>query len=338
MTRTIARRKMLAALGGAMAAWPLAARAQQPGRVFRVGWFFSSTPLEQMAGPDPIIPVGRTFGHGLRALGYVEGHNLVLERRSAEGKFELIPKIAAELVSRNPDVIITGSGNSLAQELRRVTKSVPIVIPDSDDPVGAGLVESLARPGTNVTGFSADAGPGIESKRLELLKEAVPKATRVAVLATKEVWESSIGRQLRSAAQIMGLTLVHAQHFPDSYDDAFALIVRDPPDALVVTRHAANYVNRQLIANFALGQKLPAIYPYKANALDGGMMSYAVDEIDLFHRTAVLVDKILRGTNPADIPIEQPSKFELVINLKTANAVGINMPLTLLTFADEVIE
>ena len=124
----------------------------------------------------------------------------------------------------------------------------------------------------------------------------------------------------------------------DSYDGAFALIVRDAPDALVVTRHAANYVNRQLIANFALGQKLPAIYPYKANALDGGMMSYAVDEIDLFHRTAVLVDKILRGTNPADIPIEQPSKFELVINLKTANAVGINMPLTLLTFANEVIE
>lgn len=136
----------------------------------------------------------------------------------------------------------------------------------------------------------------------------------------------------------MGLTLVHAEHSPDSYDGAFALIARDPPDALVVTRHTANYVNRQLIANFALGQKLPAIYPYKANAVDGGMMSYAVDEIDLFHRTAVLVDKILRGTNPADIPTEQPSKFELVINLKTANAVGINMPLTLLTFANEVIE
>lgn len=332
------RRDFIKGIASAAIAWPVAARGQQPGRVFRVGWFFSSTPLQEMAGPDPLIPVGRTFVHALRALGYIEGHNLVLERRSAEGKFDLIPKIAVELVSRNPDVIITGSGNRLAQELQRVTKSVPIVIPDSDDPVGAGLVESLARPGTNVTGFSADAGPGIESKRLELLKEAVPNATRVAVLATKQVWEGSIGRQLRSAAQIMHLTLVYAEHFPDSYDGAFALMVRDHPDALVVTRHAANYVNRLLIANFALGQKLPAIYPYKANALDGGMMSYAVDENDLFYRTAVLVDKILRGTNPADIPIEQPSKFELVINLKTANAVGINMPPTLLTFANEVIE
>jgi putative ABC transport system substrate-binding protein len=170
------RRDFIILLSGA-ATWPLAARAQQPGRVFRVGWFFSSTPLEQMAGPDPIIPVGKALVQALRALGYVEGHNLVLERRSAEGKFERIPEIAAELVSRNPDVIITGSGNKLAQELQRVTKSVPIVMPDSDDPVGAGLVESLGRPGTNVTGFSADAGPGIEAKRLQLLKEAVPNAT-----------------------------------------------------------------------------------------------------------------------------------------------------------------
>jgi putative tryptophan/tyrosine transport system substrate-binding protein len=332
------RRDFIKIVAGSVAAWPLVIRAQQPGRVFRVGWFFSSTPLDQMAGPDPIIPVGRVFVHGLRSLGYVEGQNLVLERRSAEGKFERIPEIAAELVSRNPDVIITGSGNRLAQELQRVTKSVPIVVPDSDDPVGAGLVESLARPGTNVTGFSADAGPGIESKRLELLKEAVPNATRVAVLATKEVWESLIGKQLRAAAPIMGMTLVYAEHFPDSYDSAFALIVRDPPDALVVTRHAANYVNRQVIANFALRQKLPAIYPYKANALDGGMMSYAVDETDLFQSAAVLVDKILRGTNPADIPIEQPSKFELVINRKTAKMIGLDIPNQLLALADDVIE
>jgi putative tryptophan/tyrosine transport system substrate-binding protein len=331
------RRDFITLLSGA-ATWPLAARAQQPGRVFRIGWFFSSTPLEQMAGPDPIIPVGKALVQGLRALGYVEGHNLVLERRSAEGKFERIPEIAAELVSRNPDVIITGSGNRLAQELQRVTKSVPIVMPDSDDPVGAGLVESLGRPGTNVTGFSADAGPGIEAKRLQLLKEAVPNATRVAVLATNEVWKGSIGTQLRSAAQVMALTLVHAEHFADSYDSAFALIVRDPPDALVVTRHAANYVNRRLIAKFALGQKLPAIYPYKANAVDGGMMSYAVDETDLFRRAAVLIDKILRGANPANIPIEQPSKFELVINLEAAKAVGVTVPPTLLVFANEVIE
>jgi putative tryptophan/tyrosine transport system substrate-binding protein len=332
------RRDFIKIVAGSVAAWPLVIRAQQPGRVFRVGWFFSSTPLDQMAGPDPIIPVGRVFVHGLRSLGYVEGQNLVLERRSAEGKFERIPEIAAELVSRNPDVIITGSGNRLAQELQRVTKSVPIVVPDSDDPVGAGLVESLARPGTNVTGFSADAGPGIESKRLELLKEAVPNATRVAVLATKEVWESLIGKQLRTAAPIMGMTLVYAEHFPDSYDGAFALIVRDPPDALVVTRHAANYVNRQVIANFALRQKLPAIYPYKANALDGGMMSYAVDETDLFQSAAVLVDKILRGATPADIPIEQPSKFELVINRKTAKMIGLDIPNQLLALADDVIE
>ena len=180
------------------------------GRVFRVGWFFSSTPLEQMAGPDPIIPVGKALVQALRALGYVEGHNLVLERRSAEGKFERIPEIAAELVSRNPDVIITGSGNKLAQELQRVTKSVPIVMPDSDDPVGAGLVESLGRPGTNVTGFSADAGPGIEAKRLQLLRRLfqTPPPGR----SRHESSGGSIGTR-RSAA--FRLAVLHAEHFAD---------------------------------------------------------------------------------------------------------------------------
>ena len=187
------RREFITLLGGA-AAWPLAARAQQ---VYRVGLFFSSTPVAEMIGPDPITPVARAFVHGLRDLGYIEGRNLILERRSAEGKSERIPEIAAELVGRAPDVIATGGGNFLAQALQRLSKSVPIVMPDSDDPVAAGLVASLARPGGNVTGFMGYTGPEFEAKRLELLKHALPGASRVAYLAMKDVWQGQRGNRSR---------------------------------------------------------------------------------------------------------------------------------------------
>jgi putative tryptophan/tyrosine transport system substrate-binding protein len=332
------RRRDFIKLVGSVTAWPLTASAQQASKIYRVGLFFSSTPPAEMAGPDPIIPPARALLHGLRDLGYIEGQNLILERRTAEGKFERIPEIAAELVGRNPDAIVTGGGNFLAQALERVSKTVPIVMPDSDDPVGAGLVPSLARPGGNITGFMGNTGPEFEAKRLELLKEGFPEAIRVAYLATKDVWQGPTGQQVQAAARMLGLTLIYAEHAPDNYAGAFSLIMQERPDALLVSRHGANFVNRQLIADFAVKQRIPAMYPYRDSVIVGGLMSYGVDVVELFRRAAGLVDKIVKGTKPGDIPIERPTKIELVINLKIANAQGLAISPALLARADEVIE
>jgi len=331
------RRELIALLGGA-AAWPLAAGAQEATTVHRVGWFFSSVPLTEMEGPDPIDPVGRALVRGLRDLGYIEGKNLVLERRSAEGKFERIDGIATELVSRKPDVIVTGGGEFLARALQRVTKSVPIVSPSGYDPVGSGLVASLARPGGNVTGFVEYPGPEFEAKRLQLLKEAVPTAIRIAFLGMKDVWEGPAAQAVRDAAGMLGMTLIHVEHTPNHYVGAFAQMRRDRPDALYLAYHPSNYANRQLIADFGIEQRMPGIYPYRQVVLAGGLMCYGASQTDLWRRTAGLVDKILKGAKPADIPIERPTKLELVINLKTAKALGLTVPATLLTLADEVIE
>jgi putative ABC transport system substrate-binding protein len=332
------RRRDFITMIASSAGWPLAGRAQQVMKVYRVGWFYSSAPLTVMAGPDPIDPIGKALVHGLRELGYVEGQNLELLRRSAEGKFERIDEIATELVSRKPDVIVTGGGDFLAQALQRVTKSVPIVSPYGDDPVGRGLVASLAHPGGNVTGFLAYTGPEFESKRLQLLKEAVPKAIRVAFLGMKSVWEGPAGQAIRDAAPIQGVTLVHVEHTPNNYAYAFALMTRDRPDALFVAYHASNYVNIQVIADFALQQRIPGIYPYRDAVIGGGLMSYSVNGADLYRRAAGLIDKILKGAKPADIPIERPTRLELTFNLKTAKILGLQIPDKLLAFADEVIE
>jgi putative ABC transport system substrate-binding protein len=332
------RREFVSLLGAVAATSPLVARSEQASKVYRVGWFFSATPLAEMAGPDPITPIGRALVHGLRDLGYVEGRNLILERRTADGKFDRIPDIAAELVGLDPDVIVTGGGNFLAQALQRLTKSVPIVMPDCTDPVEAGLVASLARPGGNITGFTGNTGPEFEAKRLELLEEGFPEATRVAYLATKDVWQSPAGEHVRAAAQMLGVTLIYAEHSPDSYADAFALMIQDRPDALLVSRFGPNYTNRQLIADFADKQRMPGMYPYRDSVIAGGLMSYGVSTTELFRRAAGVVDKILKGAKPADIPIEQPTKLELVINLRVARAQGLTISPTLLARADEVIE
>jgi putative tryptophan/tyrosine transport system substrate-binding protein len=333
----VKRRDLISLLCGATVL-PLVARAEHPTKVYRVGWFFSSVLLTKMAGPDPIDPVGRALVHCLRALGYVEGQNLVLERRSAEGKFERIDEIAKELVGSKPDVIVTGGGDFLALALQRVTRSVSIVSPYGDDPVGAGLAKSLAHPGGNVTGFLAYTGPEFEAKRLQLLKEAVPKANRVAFLAVKDVWEGPAAKAVREAAAILGVTLIHVEHTPNNYADAFAVMTRDRPDALFVAYHPSNYANRQLIADFGIEQRIPGIFPYREAVIEGAFMSYSVSTTDLFCRAAGLVDKILKGTKPADIPIERPTKLELMINLKIAMTLGITVPPTLLAVADDVIE
>jgi putative ABC transport system substrate-binding protein len=331
------RRAFITLLGGAVV-YPFAVRAQQRTKVYRVGYLFSTVPLRDMGGSDPVDPVSKALVQGLRDLGYIEGQNLVLERRSAEGKFERIGELAAQLVNLNPDVIITGGGDFMAQALRRLTKTVPIIAPYGDDPVGAGLVASLAGPGGNVTGFVAYTGPDFETKRLQLLKEAVPNAVRVAFLGMKDIWEGPVGQQVRDVAQMLNVKLIHVDHSPDSYAGAFALVTGNRPDVLFVAFHPVNYANRQLIADFALEQRIPSMFPYREGAMAGGLMSYAVSATDLYRRTAGLVDKILKGAKPADIPIERPTRFEFVINLKTAKVLGLALPDKILALADEVIE
>jgi putative tryptophan/tyrosine transport system substrate-binding protein len=320
------------------AAWPLAAQAQQQAnKVHRVGLIFAGTPLSEITGPDPISPAFRAFVQAMRDKGWVEGRNLILERRSAVGRLERSGEIVAELVGLKVDVIVTSS-NGTTQAAKRVTSVVPIVMVTSYDPVEAGIVTSLARPGGNITGFTVHAGPEIEAKRLQLLKEAVPEATRVAFLGLKSDWETLGAKSARAAAVTLGITLVHAEHEPTGYADVFARILRDRPHALFVPLNAPAFTHRQLLADFAAEHRLPGMYPYRQNVEAGGLMSYGSDTTDLYRRAAGHIDKILKGARPADLPVEQPTKFELVINGKTAKAVGITIPPILLAQADEVIE
>jgi putative ABC transport system substrate-binding protein len=316
---------------------PLAADAQQAGKIYRVGLILTTSPVSEMAGPEPVHPPTRAFLHTLRSLGYVEGQNLVFERRSAEGKFERFTEIVAELVRLKTDVIVTVS-TPLAQAAKQVTTTVPIVVVRSVSPVEAGLVASLGRPGGNITGLTTNTGPEIEGKRLELLKDALPKISRVAYLRMKTDWEGPLGESVNAAAKALNVTLLHAQHTPNEYADAFAVIARQRPDALLVTDSPPAYAHRHLIVEFAVKNRLPGMYPWREPVEAGGLMSYGVSISDLFRRAAGYVDKILKGAKPADLPIEQPTKFELVINLKTAKALGLTIPQSVLIRADEVIQ
>jgi putative tryptophan/tyrosine transport system substrate-binding protein len=332
------RREFIAGLGGA-AAWPLAAKAQQTGKVHRVGLIFTVPPVSDMAGPNPNNPAVRAFVQSMRALGYIEGQNFVLERRSAEGRFERIGEIIAELIDRKVDVIVAAGGNDdVALEAKRITRTVPIVMANSNDPVAAGIVASFARPGGNITGFTQSTGPEFETKRLQLFREALPSASRIAFLGLKSDWEGPQGAALRAAAQALGVTMVHAEHTPTYFADAFNQLIRDRPDAIFVPRNATAFANRQLIAGFAVEHRIPGMYAYREYVEIGGLMSYGSSVSDLFRRAAGQVDKILKGAKPADLPIEQPTKFELVVNARTAKSLGLTIPPTLLAIADEVIE
>ena len=330
------RRAVLAGLGGALG-WPLAVRAQPAGKVFKVGLVFTTSPVSEMIGPDPIHPLVRVFIQALRDLGYVEGRNLVLECRSAEGRFERFGEIVAELVARKVDVIVT-AGDKMAQEAKRVTNVVPIVMASSYDPVGAGIVKNLARPGSNVTGLINNPAPDIEGKRLQLLKEALPEATRVAFLGMAVDWEGPEATSVKAAARLLGVILIHADHTPTNYADAFALITRDRPHALFVARSNANFGNRLMIVEFVVKHRMPGMCPSRDYVVAGALMGYGTSPSYLYRHAAGHVDKILQGAKPGDLPVEQPTKIEFVINLKTAAALGLTIPPTLLASADEVIE
>jgi ABC-type uncharacterized transport system substrate-binding protein len=331
------RRAFLGSLAGGLVAAPRASAAQGAGKVYRVGLVFTTAPVSEMVGPNPVHPLVRSFLDELRGLGYVQGRNLVFEARSAEGKFERFREILEGLVSLKMDVIVT-NGNSMTQRAKEVTSVIPIVMIFVNDPVSDGLVASLAKPGGNVTGVTSTAGPEIEGKRVELLKETLPKIRRVAFLGTKFDWEDQFGKSTQAAARALRITLIHEEHTPDNYTDAFAKIVREHPDALLVPNTTSNFARRRFIVEFATKNRLPGMYYVRNFTEDGGLMSYGPDFRDEFRRVAVYVDKILRGAKPADLPIERPTKFELVINLKTAKALGLTIPPSLLARADQVIE
>jgi putative ABC transport system substrate-binding protein len=330
------RRDFITLLSGAAAAWPFAARAQQTGRVYRVALVFTTSPVSELVGADPIHPLARSFVQSLRTLGYVQGQNLELEHRSAEGKFERFPAIMRELVAIKTDVIVTVA-NPMTRAAKDVTGTVPIVMAYSVSPVEQGVVQSLNRPGGNVTGLSMNVGSEIPGKQLQLLKELIPRNSRVAFLYSKEQEAEGV-QSGEAAAAKLGITLLPAEHTPTDYSNAFALIMREHPDALMVGPSAVNVANRHLLVEFATQMRLPAIYATREFINIGGLISYGVDFHDLFRRAARYVDKILRGANPGELPVEQPTKFALVINLKTAKALGLDVPDRLLALADEVIE
>ncbi len=326
------RRTFLAGSGAVLLAAPLAAEAQQAAKIARIG-LLATTSL------NPHL--GEAFRQGLRDLGYVEGRNFVIETRDAEGKYERLPALAAELVALKVDVILVGS-TPPAVAAKQATKSLPVIFVSLADPVASGLITSLARPGGNATGL-ATLIPELVGKCLEQLKKAVPGAGRVAVLwqpgALGERTEKDMRKEAEIAAGILGLQLqfVEARN-PTDFDRAFSDMARARVDALTVLPTPMFVSERRRLVDLSAKYRLPAVYVWREFVDAGGLMAYGPNLANLWRRAASYVDKILKGAKPADLPVEQPTKFELVINLKTAKALGLTIPPSLQGLADEVIQ
>ena len=329
------RRHVLLAMS-ALLAVPVTSWSQQMTKRHRVALVFTTSPLSEMLGPQPKHPSARMFLETLRASGYAEGQNLIYEPRSAEGKYDRYPEIFAELLRLQVDVIVT-VGEDMTRSAREATSAVPIVMAYSNYPVEAGLVQSLARPGGNVTGVSVSPTSELEAKRMELFKEAIPKISRVAFLGLRSEWESPIGRSVQRAAARLGVTLHLAENGPNEYGTAFAAISRDRPDAVFVANSPVSFGHRITIVEHIAKARLPGTYHDLQFTLAGGFMSYGSNVSGQFGRAALVVVKVLKGAKPENLPIEQPTKFELAINLRTAKALGLTIPQSLLARADELI-
>jgi putative ABC transport system substrate-binding protein len=324
------RREFIFRLGGAAAAWPLAARAQEPTKVARIGFLGATSAGDLEKHLDALRK-------GLRDLGYIEGKDIVIEYRWAEGKYERLPELAAELLRLDASVIVThGTPGSLAA--KRATTTVPIVMAITGDAVAIGLVERIARPGTNITG-STFFFPELNAKRLELIKEAVPRIRRVGILLNSDnLSHVPALTAMEAAAKSLRLE-VHpfAVTEPGQLANAFSAMVAKEIEAVGVVDDRILIANGTTIANLAIAKRLPVIGGREFME-GGGLIAYDVDFVPMYRRAATFVDKILKGAKPADLPIEQATKFDLVINLKTAQALGLEVPPTLLARADEVIE
>jgi len=333
MASYIGRRKFLATLGGAAATWPLAARAQPRERMRRIGVLMS------LAADDPEGQARLTaFVQGLQELGWTDGRNVQIDYRWPAGDAERIRRYAAELAALAPDIILAGGG-AVVPSLLQATRAIPIVFTQTPDPVGAGFVESLARPGGNVTGFMLYEY-GIGAKWLELLKEIAPHVTRAAVIRDAAI-ASGIGQwgAIQTAAPSFGVELRPVDvRDASEIERAIAAFARSPNGGLIVAASTLAVVHRDLIVTLAARHKLPAVYPSRFFVRSGGLIFYGPDSVEPHRRAAGCVDRILKGEKPADLPVQAPTKYELVINLKTAKALGLEVPPTLLARADEVIE
>src|SRR6266566_6278961 len=317
------RSDLLGVLGSAVLAWPPAARGQQVGKVPRIGYLSPGS-----GSPGPVAYYDE-FQRGLRELGYVEGRNIVIEYRFADGKFDRLAALAAELVQLNVDVIVSVVTQA-SVAAKNATRTIPIVIVSVGDPVGAGLVASLARPGANVTGTSGMTTE-VVGKSLGLFKQTVPKVSPMAVLwnPNNVVYQGQMLRETEVTAQTLGIQLqMFGARGPDEFDRTFAAIASARAASLLVLPDPVFSAHTARIADFADKSRLPAMYGLREHAAAGGLMAYGPN----------YVDKILKGTKPADLPVEQPSKFEFVINLKTAKTLGLTIPPGVLAIADEVIE
>jgi putative ABC transport system substrate-binding protein len=329
MASHIERRKFLATLG-VVAAWPLAARAQQPGKFARIGHL----DLGPASARESRVAVLRT---GLRDLGWVEGKNIIIEFRWADGIHQL-PELAAELVRLKVDVIFAPS-STMVEPARQATKTIPIVFSNHADPIGTGHVASLPRPGGNITGLSVLATE-LDAKAMEILKQAVPYATRIGVLWNPTTPSHVPGLQsVKAAGEKLGLALhVVPATTVEEFDAALAAMARERVGGVFVVPSPLSTMERAALAQLALQYRLPTMFAARENVETGGLMSYGADRNDLIRRAALYIDKILKGAKPADLPVQQPTKFEFVLNLKTAKALGLNIPATVLARADEVIE
>jgi len=322
------RRAFVQALAGVALLSPMAA-AETPLKARRIGLLMSTTPL----AASHIVAA---FADGLRELGHVEGKNVVFEYRWAEGKPERFAEMAADLVRQKVDVIVASS-QAPALAAKRATQTIPIVMVNVTDPVEVRLVASLARPGGNVTGLSQQLTPEIRAKQLQLLKEALPKVNRVAVLRSPA---TTVGlREYEAAGRALELRVQFVEvRGADDLGRAFATMARDRVDALLVPGDTLLFTERQRVAALAREHRLPGIYSLREFTEAGGLMSYSVRTSELFRRAAVYVDKILRGASPATLPVESPSQYELVINMKTAKALGLTIPQSVLLRADQLID
>ncbi len=325
MTACIGRRDFITLLGGAAAAWPVAARAQQP-KVPTIGALVIGN-----ISPEEFW---REFRQGLRDLGYIEGQNIRFEFRSAEGQIDRLPELAAELVRLKVDVIVTWF-TPTAVAAKQATRKIPIVMAETGDPIGTGLVMSLPRPGGNVTGI-ASVTAELSGKCVQLIRDMLPSARRVTALANAtDPFSKPFLEQIQLGGEATGTAIQPIRiSNNEEFESAFAAMERDRPDAVIVQPSLPS----KRAAELALQHRVPAVSVPRWFVDQGGLMSYSAIYADLFHEAAVYVDKILKGAQPADLPVEQPTRFQLVINMKTAKALGITVPAALLTRADEVIE
>jgi len=326
------RRKILVALGAGLFTAPLAAGAQPTGKVYRIG-FIATAPRNEI---EHLI---KALDEGLRELGYVEGRNVVFERRFADGKQERLAALAVELVQSKVDIIVSGS-NPVIAAIRQATATIPVVMGVSRDPVGSGFIASLARPGGNITGLANDPAPEIMGKNLELLKEAAPRVSRVAFLWNPVPAGAAIYKNaVETAARNLGVTLQSVEiRAENEFESAFAAMIRERVNGVVVTSDPIFLGSRSQLVRLAGRHRLPTVYVQREFVEAGGLMSYGGNLAYQFRRAAVYVDKILKGAKPADLPVEQPTQFDLVVNMRTAKDLGIKIPNSVLALATKVIE